>query len=116
MPHDELIPSEDAIYAWIEEVFAHGVRRPGYAADRWAEGWIQDQFRAFGLENVRAEPVALPYWEPRSSSLTVTGADGASIDVPCFPLPHAAAVASLEADLVAFDATTPERVRGAVAL
>ena len=24
----------------IAEVFAQGVRRPGYAADRWAEGWI----------------------------------------------------------------------------
>jgi hypothetical protein len=69
-----VIPAEDAIYAWIEEVFAHGVRRPGYDADRWAEGWIQDRFRAIGLQNVRAEPVELPYWEPRAASLAVTGA------------------------------------------
>ncbi len=50
------------------------------------------------------------------ASLTVTGADGASLDVPCFPLPHAAPVTALEADLVAFDAANLERVRGAIAL
>ncbi len=30
MIHADLVPTEDTIYAWIEEVFAHGVRRPGY--------------------------------------------------------------------------------------
>ena len=64
MIHDELVPDEGRIFAWIEEVFGHGVRRPGYPADRWAESWLQEQFRGFGIENVRAEPVEMPYWEP----------------------------------------------------
>jgi len=109
------IPSEAAIFARIEEVFGHGVRRPGYPADRWAESWLQERFHEFGLENVRAEPVALPYWEPKRASLTVT-TNAETLDIPCFPLPHAAPVAGLEADLVAFDAASPASARGVAAL
>ena len=66
---EELIPTADTIFAWIEEVFGKGIRRPGYPANRWAEDWCQAQFHEFGLERVRAEPVRLPYWEPRSARL-----------------------------------------------
>jgi hypothetical protein len=41
MPRNEHIPSSAQIYAWIEEVFSHGVRRPGYPADRLAT-WQYD--------------------------------------------------------------------------
>jgi hypothetical protein len=112
---DDLVPAEGEIFGWIEEVFGHGVRRPGYAADRWAEEWLQERFRGFGLEKVRAEPVELAYWEPRNASLTVTAGPG-TVDVPCFALPHAATAEGLEAELVGFDSAEPERVRGAIAL
>jgi hypothetical protein len=115
MPRDDLILPEADIYAWIEEVFSHGVRRPGYAADRWAEGWTQERFRELGLDSVRAEAVALPYWEPRAASLTIE-AGGETLDVPCFPLPHSAPADGVEAALVAFDPSAPERVKGAVSL
>ncbi len=115
MVRDELLPDESRIFGWIEEVFRHGVRRPGYAADRWAEGWLQQQFRSFGLERVRAEPVEMPYWEPRAASLLATDARGATTEFACFALPFAVP-GELEADLVAFDETSPERVRGAIAL
>ncbi len=114
---DALIPAEDQIYAWIEEVFGHGIRRPGYPADRWAERWIQEQFLSFGLGNVRAEPVPLPYWEPRSSSLVVAaGASRPEMEIGCFPLPHTSPIGRLQAELVAFDPATPERMRGAIVL
>ena len=54
MIDDALVPDEARIYGWIEEVFRQGVRRPGYPADRWAETWLQEQFRAFGLEGIQA--------------------------------------------------------------
>jgi Peptidase family M28 len=111
----EFIPSEDKIFAWIEEVFGHGVRRPGYPADRWAEDWLQEQFRELGLEHVRAEPVEVPYWEAFEATLTVSTPDG-TLEIPCFPLPHSAATDSLEADLVAFDPARPEAVEGAFSL
>ncbi len=114
--HDEHIPNETQIFAWLEEVFSHGVRRPGYPADRWAEEWLQDQFCAFGLDNVRAEPVEMQYWEPQEASLTVRGASGESVEVPCFQLPHTAPATDLELDLVAFDADAPLSVRGAASL
>lgn len=113
--HTNLIPSEDTIFSWIEEVFAHGIRRPGYPADRWAEDWLQQQFRAFGLEHVRAEPVEVPCWEPRQATLAVT-ASGSTLDIPCFQLPLSAPVERLEAEVVSFDPARPEAVAGAVSL
>jgi hypothetical protein len=111
MPRHEHIPAAGQIYGWIEEIFGRGIRRPGYPADRWAETWIEEQLRAAGLERLRREPVQLPYWEPRQWSLSVDGEE-----IECFPLPHAAATAPLEADLVRFDPAAPQHVRGAVAL
>ena len=111
MPRDEHIPAEGQIYGWIEEIFGRGIRRPGYPADRWAETWLEEQLRAVGLERVRREPVQLPYWEPRRWSLSIGGTE-----IECFPLPHAAATAPFEADLVRFDPAAPQTVRGAVAL
>jgi hypothetical protein len=117
MPHDGLIPPEQRIYRWIEQVFGQGVRRPGYPADRWAEQFCLERFRAFGLQNVRLEPVELPYWEPRRWSLTVWGDGGVQmLDLACFPLPHSAPTAGLEAQLVPFEAESPERAQGNIAL
>jgi len=113
--HSNLVPSEDRIFAWIEEIFAHGIRRPGYPADRWAEDWLQQQFRAFSLERVRTEPVEVPYWEPRRATLTI-GSGDTTLDIPCFPLPHSAATERLEAQVVAFDPTRPGAVSGAFSL
>jgi hypothetical protein len=107
-----LLPSEQQLYDWIEEVFGHGVRLPGYPADRWAEEWLLEQFRALGLERVRAEPVQLAYWEPRAASLTVSASDE-EISVPCFQLPHSA-IGVVEADLIPLDGGA--RLDGAVAL
>jgi hypothetical protein len=111
----DLIPTEDAIFSWIEEVFSHGVRRPGYPADRWAEEWSQQQFRTLGLENVRAEPVELPYWEPLEASLYIS-AGGVEWSVPCFPLPHAAPTSFLEGEVISYDVARPELVAGAISL
>ncbi len=114
MNRDDGIPDEPRIYAWIEEVFSHGVRRPGYPADRWAEQWAQEQFRALGLRDVRAEPVELPSWEPEEASL-VLAAGAQRIEIPCFALPHCAR-GTVEAQIVAYDDATPEGVGGAVSL
>jgi peptidase M28-like protein len=116
VPHDEWVPSEDRIYSWIETVFARGVRRPGYTADRWAENWIAEQFTALGLESVRREAVQLPSWTPRRAELRAWNEDGGrSFEVECFALPHCAS-AVVEAELVPFRAASPERVRGSVSL
>jgi hypothetical protein len=109
---DDLVSSEQQIFAWIEEVFRRGIRRPGYSADRWAESWIEQRWHDLGLENVRREPVSLPSWEPGRCALTVIGAPG----IDCFALPHAATTSGIDAALVPFDPAAPEGVRGAIAL
>lgn len=109
------VPDGEAIFAWISEVFDQGVRRPGYPADEWAEGWIADRFRSLGLEDVRLEPVTVTRWEPLDWSLDVmAGAEARRLD--CFPVPFAAPATNLEADVVAYDAARPEAVAGKASL
>jgi hypothetical protein len=112
---EQFVPNGDVIYGWIEQVFSQGVRRPGYAADRWAEDWIEEQFRTFGLEHVRREPVELSQWEPGEASLEL-GPGGQEMTVSGFPLPHTASTTGLDANLVAFDPAAADRVHGAIAL
>lgn len=113
----EDIPDADTIYGWIEEVFGHGIRRPGYDADIWAEGWIRDTFEELGLENVRLEPVPLTRWEPIEWSLDVVEtASGETRTLDCFPLPYTAPVDDLEIELVGFDEANPAAVRDKASL
>jgi hypothetical protein len=111
----DLVPSDRQILGWIEDVFSRGIRRPGYPADRWAEGWIERTLRELGLEAVRREAVTLPYWEPKGCTLTI-GGEIESGAIACFPLPHSTATRGTEAALVPFDPAAPEWVRGAIAL
>jgi hypothetical protein len=85
--------SADRIFGWIETIVAQGLRRPGYPADRWVEGWAAEQFRALGLQDVRLEPLELPYWEPHRAELRV-----GDTRFTGFPLPHAAG-GDIEAEL-----------------
>lgn len=113
---DELVPAEQQIYGWIEEVFSQGIRRPGYAADEWTTRACLERFEALGLENVRLEPVELPKWEPKGWSLSVRSDSGATIDVACFPLPHCASTGGVEAALARLDAADADAVRSKIAL
>ncbi|MBX3286543.1 MAG: twin-arginine translocation signal domain-containing protein, partial [Actinobacteria bacterium] len=112
---DAAVPGTDTIFGWIEEVFGHGVRRPGYPADRWAEGWIEERFRQIGLEEVRAEEVDARRWEPTSWSLTVTSASGTR-ELEGFPVPFAAPTEAIELELAELPAEGPADVAGRAAL
>lgn len=112
---DEWIPDEDQIFSWIENVFSQGVRRPGYQADRWAETFCAEEFRRFGLVNVRLEPARLIYWEPRSLSLRVL-TESEEIEIPCFPLPYSAPTEEIELELVPYDAKSKKAIKGRAAL
>lgn len=109
------VPDEDTIYGWIRQVVRHGVRRPGYPADVWAERWIAGRFRGFGLERVRLEPVMVRRWRPRHWSLRVSTAGGER-SLRCFPAPYAEPVRHLELELAAFDRADPAAVAGKAAL
>jgi hypothetical protein len=110
------VPTEGTIFGWISEVFDQGIRRPGYPADEWAEGWIADQFRRIGLDNVRQEPIAVTRWEPTDWSLEVIGPDGETTYIDCFPVPFSAPVDGLEAEVSAFDQASPDSVRDKASL
>jgi hypothetical protein len=112
---DSDVPETATIFAWINEIYDQGVRRPGYDADIWAEGWIKDQFTDIGLENVRFEPITVKKWEPTEWSLQVT-AGGETKELDCFPVPYSTPTETIELDLAAFDAASPEAVRGKASL
>jgi hypothetical protein len=110
------VPAAATIHGWIETVVAEGIRRPGYAADQWAEQWCADRFREMGLQHVALEPVEVLRWEPTEWSLDVTAADGTTSRLDCFPVPNAAPVDGLDVELAAFDAADPSAVAGRAAL
>jgi hypothetical protein len=118
MPRDSLVPTENTIFAWIQKVFDQGVRRPGYPADNWATGFARDAFTGFGLENVRLEPVQLPFWDPGVFSLRCwpSANPDAAIDFDCFPLPHSAPTTGLTADLASYDPRQSADLAGKIAL
>jgi hypothetical protein len=109
------VPTEATIFGWISEVFEQGIRRPGYPADEWAEGWIAAQFRGIGLDSVRLEPITVTRWEPTDWSLAVIGPEGRTT-LDCFPVPFSAPVDGLEAELTVFDQANPGVVRGKASL
>jgi hypothetical protein len=113
--NDADVPETAAIFAWIEEVYDQGIRRPGYDADIWAEGWIRDRFDEIGLENVRLEPITAKRWEPTDWSLEVTAA-GETRQLDCFPVPYSTPTESIELDLAAYDETAADAVRGKASL
>ena len=110
------LPSEQQVMDWIAEVVAQGVRRPGYPADAWAEGWARDRFAEMGLERVRLEPVAVRRWDPGTPTLRVTTSTGEVRDLACFPTPYAAPTAGLDVELAAYDAVHPAAVAGKASL
>lgn len=110
------VPAEAAIFGWISEVFGHGIRRPGYPADEWAEGWIAERFTELGLAQVRREPITVTRWEPTEWSLAVTDAGGTTTTLDCFPVPFSAPAQGLTTELAAFDQERPEGVAGRASL
>jgi hypothetical protein len=104
------VPEQSTIFGWIGEVVDQGIRRPGYEADEWAEQWCAERFREIGLQDVRLEPVEVLRWEPTEWSLEVTGIDGTTTAIDCFPVPYAAPVEGLETQLAAFDPADPSLV------
>ena len=110
------VPGADTIHGWIEEVVSHGIRRPGYEADDWAEGWIADELEEAGIEQVRMEPIEVMRWEPTSCRLVATPAGGSPKELDCFPVPFSAPVEGLTAVLAAFDPDAPAGAKGKAAL
>ena len=109
------LPDADTMVAWIEDIVAQGIRRPGYAADTWTEGFVVDRLRELGLD-VHTEPVAVTRWEPLRWSLTVTTEGSAPMELDCFPLPYAAPTDGIELDLVRHDPAAPATSAGRAAL
>ncbi len=102
----ELVPTNDAVFGWISEIVAQGIRRPAYPADHWTEEYCLRRFRELGMENTRLEPFEVNRWEPQRWSLQAWNErEGASsaVHIACFPVPYTVPEPAVTARLVAFD-------------
>jgi hypothetical protein len=113
---DTAVPTKDEIFGWIQQIFAQGVRRPGYPADAWTEQFVFDKLTGLGLENVRFEPITVRRWQSNGAQLVVTPEGGDAVVLDAFPTPFSAPVTDLELDLAGYLAATPDLVTGKAAL
>lgn len=113
---DASVPTKDEIFGWIQQIFAQGVRRPGYPADVWTEQFVLDRFTELGLENVHFEPITVRRWQTNGAQLVVTPSGGDPVALDAFPTPYSAPVTDLELDLAGYLAATPGLVAGKAAL
>ena len=99
-----MIPDAASQMAWIEAVLAFGIRRPGSPQDQAVADWCEEHFREAGLQDVRQEPVPLPYWQSEQATLTAWPADdpAATVTLSGLALPHTAPADGLEAPVVRF--------------
>ncbi len=111
-----MIPPVGRQLAWIEEVLAFGIRRPGSPQDQAAADWCEARFRELGLGDVRQEPVPLPHWQSESATLTAWPTDRPedAVTLSGLALPHTAPADGLEAPVVSF--AEGEDATGAIAV
>ncbi len=99
-----MIPSSAEHLAWVEEVLAFGIRRPGSEADEAVAQWCRHRFVELGLDDVHVEPVPLPHWESDHARLTAWPSDRpeAAVTLEGLALPHTLGADGLEAPVVRF--------------
>jgi Peptidase family M28 len=108
------LPSIAEMFEWIEEVVAKGIRRPGYAADRWTEEFIFGKFEELGLHSLRFEPVESSFWKDSHSRLSVV-ARQQTVEIECFPVPLCEPTGT-EGPLAVWDPADPAAVSGKIAI
>lgn len=71
--HTVSLPDSDTMYAWLEELCETPHRRPGTPEGHRAEQWVAEKLRAFGVEDVRQDPIPMTVWTSQRWSLEVEG-------------------------------------------
>jgi hypothetical protein len=96
----------DEMFRWVEQQADFGPRRAGSLAGRANEDFLAAQLQAFGLENVRKEPIPITYQQAEQTSLLVGPGDDLT-PMGAFAIPYAAftPAGGIEAPLVFADST-----------
>ena len=97
----EFVPSTNEMMAWTAEIFNHGIRRPGYPANYWAESWVNEQFKNYNLQDIKLDPISVKKWEATDAKLKIWLVYNPSeaFEIPCFPIPYTSPNNKLEAEL-----------------
>lgn len=97
----EFVPTMAEMMAWTTEIFNQGIRRPGYPADYKIETWVEERFKAMGLQNISLNPVIVRKWEAYDAKLKIWMVNNPKLvlDIPCFPVPYTKPIEDLEAEL-----------------
>lgn len=82
-PTPATLPTDDEIYAKIEELVSHGPRRVGTPGGEFAVNFVESHLRDYGLSGVTVDKAVTYAWEAESHSLAV---DGTAFDA--FPVAY----------------------------
>ncbi|MDZ7734697.1 MAG: hypothetical protein U5R31_17895 [Acidimicrobiia bacterium] len=83
-------PTRGELLGWIEEIVGHGIRRPGYAADRSGRARrLADPLRAAARARRRpaSSPSSAPRWQPRVGELQRSSAPASTSPASPSPTP-----------------------------
>lgn len=75
----ELIPPKEEIFSWIEYLASLGHRRSGTENNKKSAQYIAEQFKRFGLEDIRFDQPEAKFFFPKEWSLQVNGEE-----IPCY--------------------------------
>lgn len=97
----EAYPDTATLFGWIEEIVSWGVRRPCTAADETAIDWIAAKFEAFGIQDVRLEPLDVLLWSCSSADVELRRRDDpAAVQfIDGFALPYCSPARGVTASL-----------------
>ena len=107
---EDAVPDPDWIWDHIERIYARGIRRPDYPADRETEDDLERELRTLGLDAVRREPVTVRRWEDHAVHLRV-GRE----TFEGFAAPNSEP-GSVVAPLARYDPADPDAVNGRIAV
>jgi hypothetical protein len=96
----------DEMFRWVEHQAGFGPRRAGSPGGRTNEDFLAAQLQAFGLENVRKEPIPVTY-QQADHTLLLVGAGDDLAPMAAFAIPYAAFTpeGGIEAPLVFADSS-----------
>lgn len=75
------LPTDDQIYATIQELVSHGPRRVGTAGGAFAVDFVETKLRSYGLTGVKVEKSTTYAWEAQGHALEVDGTEFDSFPV-----------------------------------
>ncbi|MFA6448190.1 MAG: hypothetical protein WCX65_01870, partial [bacterium] len=86
-----VMPAENEMFSWIEDMYALGPRRAGTRADHLCEDYLANHLKAAGFDRVYKTPIPIRVWQPDKFMLEAQSASGGGFSaLPSHYIPYTA--------------------------